>query len=129
MVRSHHERWDGLGYPDGLKGEENTLDARILAVADSVEAMLSDRPYRATRSLLDVVQEVKRCSGKQFDPAVVSAFLVVAETHGPEFFINSAAKVAQELDNRALAGTPDTPSHAKKSMALHSLKTTLAHFA
>lgn len=129
MVRSHHERWDGLGYPDGLKGEENSLDARILAVADSVEAMLSDRPYRATRSLLDVVQEVKRCAGNQFDPAVVSAFLLVAETHKADFFINSAAKIAQELDNQDLTDSQDTHAHVKKSEALRSLKTALTNFA
>ncbi len=129
IVRNHHERWDGLGYPDRLKGEENSLDARILAVADSVEAMLSDRPYSTTRSLLDVVQEVKRCSGKQFDPVVVSAFVRVAEIRGAELFINSAAKVAQQLNQQALRSPEDTQTHAKRSMAIHSLKTTLNHFA
>ncbi len=125
MVRSHHERWDGRGYPDGLKGEENSLPARVLAVADSVEAMLSDRPYRATRSLLDVVQEVKRCSGQQFDPVIVSAFLRVVEAQDTDFFINSAAKVVQELDCRGLAENQDSHNHAKKSVALRALKTPL----
>jgi len=129
MVRSHHERWDGRGYPDGLKEEENSLPARILAVADSVEAMLSDRPYRATRSLLDVVQEVKRCSGQQFDPVIVNAFLCVAETHGTEFFINSAAKVAQELTGSIPTETPDTYTHAKKSASLRSIKAAMMPFA
>ncbi len=128
LVRSHHERWDGRGYPDGLKGEENSLPARILAVADSVEAMLSDRPYRATRSLLDVIQEVKRCSGQQFDPGVVSAFLRVAETHDTDFFINSAAKVAQGLSTHAFVENQDIHSHAKKSVALRLLKTPVSSF-
>lgn len=117
LVRHHHERWDGRGYPDGLQGTEIALAARIVAVADSVEAMLSDRPYQATRSLQDVVAEVSHCAGKQFDPAVVRAFVTVAEARGDDFFINSASKVAQELKIGEKPGTTERIWYAKKSMA------------
>lgn len=117
LVRSHHERWDGRGYPDSLCGEESPLGARILAVADSVDAMLSDRPYQATRPLEDVVAEVIRCAGKQYDPTVVTAFLTVVQTHGKDFFVNSAAKVAQELQADEKLNVAYRVGHAKKSMA------------
>ena len=71
IVRSHHEAWDGSGYPDGLKGEEIPIGARILTVVDSFDAMASDRPYRRALSLEDATEHIKKLSGKQFDPAVV----------------------------------------------------------
>jgi putative nucleotidyltransferase with HDIG domain len=116
LVRNHHERWDGRGYPDGLKGEESPLAARIIAVADSVEAMLSDRPYQATRSLEEVVKEVVRCAGQQYDPHVVTAFQYVARTRGTDFFINSAAKIANELQNGEPINITHRIGYAKKSM-------------
>lgn len=117
LVRSHHERWDGHGYPDGLLGEESPVGARILAVADSVDAMLSDRPYQVTRPLDEVVAEVIRCSGKQYDPTVVTAFLTVVKTQGNDFFVNSAAKVAQELHASEKMNVAYRLGYAKKSMA------------
>jgi putative nucleotidyltransferase with HDIG domain len=77
LVRHHHERWDGGGYPDGLVGEGIPLGARILAVADSYEAMTADRSYRARKGAADAMIELQRCSGTQFDPHVVDAFLRV----------------------------------------------------
>lgn len=74
-VRHHHERFDGKGYPYGLSGESIPLESRILAVADSFEAMTSDRPYRKALSDEQAVTELKRCTGSQFDPNVVEAFL------------------------------------------------------
>jgi putative two-component system response regulator len=74
VVRSHHERFDGRGLPDGLVGSEIPLEARIVAVADSFDAMTSVRPYRRGRSTEAAVTELRRCSGQQFDPAVVMAF-------------------------------------------------------
>ena len=84
VVRSHHERYDGRGIPDGLAGEAIPLEARIAAVADSFDAMTSGRPYRrgARMTLAAAVAEVERCSGTQFDPAVVRAF--VQAVHGGE---------------------------------------------
>lgn len=74
VVRSHHERFDGHGTPDQLRGHEIPLVARITAVADSFDAMTSGRPYRAGMSVDDAVAELRRCSGTQFDPVCVVAF-------------------------------------------------------
>lgn len=75
IVYCHQERYDGSGYPRGLKGEEIPLGARIFAVADTLDAMTSDRPYRKGLSFRESVEEVKRYSGTQFDPKVVEAFV------------------------------------------------------
>jgi ribonuclease P protein subunit RPR2 len=72
IVRSHHERWDGSGYPDGLSGEEIPLAARIFAVVDALDAMTTDRPYRPGASLEHARAEIEKGSGTQFDPAVVA---------------------------------------------------------
>jgi response regulator RpfG family c-di-GMP phosphodiesterase len=74
LIRHHHERWDGKGYPDGLMGEQIPLLARILSVADAFDAMTSDRPYRAALSHRTGLDEIIRCKGTQFDPQVVEAF-------------------------------------------------------
>lgn len=73
-VLAHHERPDGTGYPYGLSGHEIPLEARILAVADAFEAMVSDRPYRAGRPQAEALTELRRCAGTQFDAEVVAAF-------------------------------------------------------
>ena len=78
IIRAHHERWDGNGYPEGLAAEDIPLGARIFAVADSFDAMTSDRPYRRGRALDEALAEIERCSGTQFDPQVVHAFLAVS---------------------------------------------------
>ncbi len=77
MVRHHHERYDGTGYPDGLFGRQIPLGARILAVADSYDAMVSERPYRRAMNTEDAYTEIRRCEGTQLDPEVVKAFLKV----------------------------------------------------
>jgi putative nucleotidyltransferase with HDIG domain len=74
VIRQHQERWDGKGYPDGLKGEEIHFYARIVAVADAFDAMTSDRSYRKAMKIEDAVEEILRNSGTQFDPKVVEAF-------------------------------------------------------
>lgn len=74
-VRHHHERYDGLGYPDGLVGEAIPIAARIIMISDSIDAMLSDRPYRDALSLEQVKNELARCSGTQFDPHIVDSVL------------------------------------------------------
>ncbi|MBW7957266.1 MAG: GAF domain-containing protein [Deltaproteobacteria bacterium] len=74
-IKHHHESYDGSGYPEGFKEREIPLMARILAVADTVDAMSADRPYRKGLPMENIVRELKRCSGTQFDPEVVKAFL------------------------------------------------------
>ncbi len=93
FVRHHHEWWDGRGYPDGLQGEEIPLEARILAVCDAVEAMASDRPYHRAMALDEILAELQRCSGTQFDPAIVEAFIKIVEQEGEDLVINSACEV------------------------------------
>ena len=81
IVVAHHERWDGRGYPAGLKHEEIPLAARILTVIDSYDAMTSRRVYRSAMSPLAAREELQRCAGSQYDPNVVAAFLHVLDTH------------------------------------------------
>ena len=77
IVRSCHEDWDGTGYPDGLRGEEIPLVARIVRTCDAFSAMTTDRPYRAGRSVDEAIVELRRCSGTDFDPATVEALAAV----------------------------------------------------
>ena len=70
VVRSHHERWDGRGYPDGLSGDAIPLCARIVAIADAFQAMIERRPYRRTLSREQALVELEREAGHQFDPAL-----------------------------------------------------------
>ncbi len=78
-IRHHQECFDGSGYPDGLRGNDAPFVARIIAVADAFDAMTTNRSYRKKRTAEEAVQELKRCSGTQFDPIVVSAFLLAFE--------------------------------------------------
>src|SRR5438552_5033554 len=80
IVYSHQERFDGTGYPRNLKGEEIPLGARIFAVADTLDAITSDRPYRAAQPIAHAREEIARFEGTQFDPAVVRVFLQMPET-------------------------------------------------
>ena len=81
IVLSHQEFFDGTGYPRGLKGEEIPLGARIFAIADTLDAMISDRPYRSALPLEAAKEEIQRCSGTQFDPKVVQVFLMLPDHH------------------------------------------------
>ncbi|MES0491290.1 MAG: HD domain-containing phosphohydrolase [Leptospirales bacterium] len=79
IIRHHHERFDGDGYPDGLKGTNIPFLSRIIAVADSYDAMKSDRPYKHGKDIKFIMKELKQCSGSQFDPEVVSACIKILE--------------------------------------------------
>lgn len=94
-VRSHHERWDGLGYPDGLRGEQIPLGGRIIAIADIFDALTSDRPYRRAMAPEEALEVLRRGAGTQFDPRLV------------EIFIRIYPRVAQELE--ALRAADDQP--------------------
>jgi hypothetical protein len=84
VVRHHHERYDGTGYPAGLRGEEIPMLARVLAVTDAYEAMVADRPYRSGLSEELAIEELRRCAGSQFDPHVVDALVAALKENGVE---------------------------------------------
>jgi HD-GYP domain-containing protein (c-di-GMP phosphodiesterase class II) len=90
MARSHHERFDGSGYPDGLTGEEIPLAARVLSVADALDAMTSDRPYRRALPLDEALKEIEAKAGTQFCPTVVSA-LVACSKRDPAWWSRDGA--------------------------------------
>jgi diguanylate cyclase (GGDEF)-like protein/PAS domain S-box-containing protein len=86
LILKHHERWDGKGYPLGLAGDEIPIECRILAIADSFDAMTNDRPYRKAISVPEALKELKRFAGSQFDPNLVSVFIVLMseKTESPD---------------------------------------------
>lgn len=116
LVKHHHERWDGKGYPNGLKGDAIPLGARILALADSLDTMFSDRPYRKTMSFDQVIEEVERCSGHQFDPQVVTAFLALVKGKGDAFFKNSAVTVDESIQLTGIESVTQRLRYMKKGM-------------
>lgn len=81
IVLAHQEFYDGTGYPRGLKGDQIPLGARIFTIADSLDAMISDRPYRRALPMSHAREEIRRCSGTQFDPKVVEVFATIPEQH------------------------------------------------
>jgi HD-GYP domain-containing protein (c-di-GMP phosphodiesterase class II) len=89
MIRYHHERYDGKGYPHKLMGDDIPLGSRILCVSDSFDAMIHDRWYKRKRTIQDAVDEIERCSGTQFDPKVVKAFLDILERTDLESLIEA----------------------------------------
>src|SRR5438309_5455749 len=93
LVRSHHERWDGCGYPDGLKGEDIPLTARILTVVDCFDALREDRQYRRGLAREEAIDFLMKNSGSQYDPRVIGIFI----THLPEFEAEIAAHKGQPL--------------------------------
>jgi putative nucleotidyltransferase with HDIG domain len=97
LVRHHHERWDGRGYPDGLAGEAIPLGARIFAVADAFDAMTSHRPYRQPMTLVQARAELARCAGSQFDPAVATVHARIPDAELRELI------EASERDDGSLA--------------------------
>jgi putative two-component system response regulator len=83
VALSHHEAWDGSGYPRGLQGNAIPLSGRIVAVADVFDALLTERPYKAPFPMREAVHTIAKQSGKQFDPAVVDAFMTVIADQPP----------------------------------------------
>ena len=90
-ARHHQEKWDGTGYPHGLKGERIPLHARIIAVADTYDSITSSRAYRAGRSHEEALREIDRVSGSQLDPAVIAVFLRVCDAE-PEWLVRFRIK-------------------------------------
>lgn len=91
-VRQHHEKFNGRGYPDGLGGKDIDITARIIAVADSYDAMTTDRPYRKGLTIEEAFEELKRFSGSQFDPDMVDAFFA-SDVMEAYFTANSRKKI------------------------------------
>jgi diguanylate cyclase (GGDEF)-like protein/putative nucleotidyltransferase with HDIG domain len=97
IVRHHHEAFDGRGYPDGLRGDDIPLEARILAMADATEAMASDRPYRRALDMGSIQREIRTGAGTQFDPQVARAMLEILEEEGEVLLVNSARRAFIQL--------------------------------
>ena len=95
-VRHHHESWDGSGYPDGLKGEEIPLFSRIIMFADTIDAMTTDRPYRAALGEAEVRSELLKYSGKQFDPAICE--MLLNSIHFKRLFVDRAQNASVDED-------------------------------
>ncbi len=108
-VYSHHERWDGKGYPLGLKAEETPLMARVIAVADTYDAMTTNRAYRGALSHTTAIEEIKRCSATQFDPAAAEAFVKGIESYREEAKARGEQVVPEQNEPPASGG------HAKAS--------------
>lgn len=109
IVRHHHERFDGRGYPDHLWAQNIPLEARILAVADAVEAMASDRPYRRAMDARAILEEVQSQAGVQFDPEVVAAFSNAVSNSATPVIVNSARSAETPLTAAAAAVRPEKP--------------------
>ncbi|MGA2193607.1 MAG: HD-GYP domain-containing protein, partial [Nitrospirota bacterium] len=103
-VRHHHERWDGKGYPGGLKGEDIPIMARILTVADSFDTMTADRPYRPAIGLSNATQEIAYCAGTQFAPDVAEVFLKLIRENGPEI-TNHSKPILKKIAPPQIWGT------------------------
>jgi putative two-component system response regulator len=84
IIRSHHERWDGQGYPDRLRGEDIPFGARVVGLVDAYDAIIHDRPYRPARTVGAALDEIRRLAGAQFDPDLVRLFIEIVERDGRE---------------------------------------------
>jgi putative two-component system response regulator len=101
ITLSHHERWDGTGYPFGLQGEAIHLSGRIVTIADVFDALTHDRPYKKAWTLEEAVAEIKKLSGRQFDPNLVDVFLSLINTQG----LRQLSMTIEASDNRVIVPT------------------------
>ena len=96
-IRHHHERWDGKGYPDGLSGEQIPLLSRIISVVDAFDAMINNRSYKSAMSFNDAIEELRRCSGTQFDPNITNEFVnMLLEEHSFDQNINNSSNISND---------------------------------
>ncbi|MFP4054942.1 MAG: HD-GYP domain-containing protein [Phycisphaerae bacterium] len=91
LIRHHHERWDGLGYPDGLRGEQIPLGARIIAIADALDAMLMRRSYKDPFSIPRAIEELQAGAGTQFDPHLAEVAVLWVRANEPRIILPQAA--------------------------------------
>ncbi len=106
LIRGHHERLDGSGYPDGLRGNEIPLESRVIGVCDAFDAMVMPRPYRRRRTPEAALEEIERCAGSQFDPEVVGALRRCLERRGTAHFVSSRVPVRAAASRGAGAEPP-----------------------
>ena len=111
IARTHHERWDGEGYPAGLAGEAIPLVGRICAVCDVFDALLSDRPYKDPWPLPEALAQLRRDRGHHFDPAVVDAFLRIVDDLDPSLLARAPSSPADPAPD----GRPAPPAAAPRS--------------
>ena len=109
FVRYHHEWWNGGGYPKELSGDAIPMESRIISICDAVEAMVSDRPYHRGMALAQVIAELKRTSGTQFDPAVVDVTVALIEREGRQLVVNSAYEVLRKQYGKVTDGLALNP--------------------
>jgi HD-GYP domain-containing protein (c-di-GMP phosphodiesterase class II) len=119
VVGQHHEKWDGSGYPLGLKGSEIDLNARVFAVADAFDAITSNRVYRAGASYESAVTELETYAGRQFDPQIIAAFRRIPAIEWEQLRARSLEKV--ERQGRASFSQAANASTAQASASLNSL--------
>ncbi|MEA2282884.1 MAG: hypothetical protein QOK21_3491 [Solirubrobacteraceae bacterium] len=105
-VRAHHERWDGRGYPDGLRGTEIPLAARIICACDAFNAMTTTRPYRPAMPVADALHELRACAGRQFDASVVEAILELHRDRGADVIAGAGAQLGTLTLGRAPVPAP-----------------------
>ena len=103
IALSHHERWDGAGYPQGLQGASIPLLARIVAIADSFDALTHDRPYNRSRPVKEALAEIERERGRQFDPEIVDAFMRVQAWESGRGERTAKAREDREEEQEVLA--------------------------
>jgi HD-GYP domain-containing protein (c-di-GMP phosphodiesterase class II) len=115
IARSHHERWDGAGYPDGLRGEEIPLAVRIATVCDVFDALLSVRPYKPAWPLADALAELIAERGRQFDPALVDAFVELVGSLEPELLASGGAPAEIGVLTEPAPARPPRSPHAAGS--------------
>lgn len=96
MVRCHHERWDGQGYPDGLSKESIPLLSRVISIVDSYDAMISPRPYKTNKTKAEALEEIRRCAGTQFDPYIASEFIQMMQENNQEEMIPAKRNMMEE---------------------------------
>jgi HD-GYP domain-containing protein (c-di-GMP phosphodiesterase class II) len=119
-VRSHHERWDGKGYPDGLAGESIPLGARVIMISDTIDAMTTDRPYRKALPFEKVVSELQKYRESQFDPGVVDATVNSVTVRR---LVSDKDFLAEQTASRIAAGGRVRPALRSQSSFLEALRT------
>jgi putative nucleotidyltransferase with HDIG domain len=125
FVRHHHEWWDGKGYPDKLTGEQSPLEARIIAVADAVDSMASARPYHEPMNLDEIVAEVIRCAGTQFDPMIADIYIRVLRRDGLGMVVDPVRPAKRTADRRP-SGSVSAPAAPKLAISPYRLGMTAA---